>query len=379
MEIRKIVTMCAVAIAAVGAACGADALRPRDGGLWPDDKGVHVNAHGGGVMFAEGRYWWFGEHKVAGTLGNTAQVGVHVYSSTDLANWKDEGIALSVIDNPKSDIFKGCILERPKVVRMPATGKYVMYFHLEKNKKYTSALAGVAISDTPAGPYRFLKCLRPNAGQWPLGTKSGDVSEAEIAKSAALGDLPGGPNEVSRKNEIWPGHLKGGQMCRDMTLFVDDDQKVYHVFASEHNTTLHIAELTPDGLDYAGPWARLAVKDWTEAPAVFKEDGWYYLIGSGCTSWKPNAARYYRAKSIWGPWERMGNPCVGVNPANGFGPEKTWGGQSTCVLKVEGKDEYIAMFDLWRPENAIDGRYVWRTVEFPRPGEIRISFNDAGK
>ena len=133
MKIKSLIMMCVGAMVA-GMACGADVLRPQDGGLWPDDKGVHVNAHGGGVLFAEGRYWWFGEHKVAGTLGNTAQVGVHAYSSEDLANWKDEGIALSVIDDPKSDIFKGCILERPKVVRMPATGKYVMYFHLEKNK-----------------------------------------------------------------------------------------------------------------------------------------------------------------------------------------------------------------------------------------------------
>ena len=28
---------------------------PCDGDLWPDDKGVHINAHGGGVMWHEGR------------------------------------------------------------------------------------------------------------------------------------------------------------------------------------------------------------------------------------------------------------------------------------------------------------------------------------
>ena len=33
-------------------------------------------------------------------------------------------------------------------------------------------------------------------------------------------------------------------MSRDMTLFVDDDGKGYHIYSSEDNLTLHIAELT---------------------------------------------------------------------------------------------------------------------------------------
>ena len=66
--------------------------------IWPDDRGVHINAHGGGVLFHGGRYYWFGEHKIAGAAGNIAHVGVHAYSSADLYNWKDEGIALAVSD-----------------------------------------------------------------------------------------------------------------------------------------------------------------------------------------------------------------------------------------------------------------------------------------
>ena len=77
----------------------------RPGELWPDDKGVHINAHGGGILDHEGRYYWFGEHKIAGEAGNTAQVGVHCYSSTDLYNWKDEGIVLPVVkDDPQPDL-----------------------------------------------------------------------------------------------------------------------------------------------------------------------------------------------------------------------------------------------------------------------------------
>ena len=70
------------------------------GDIWKDDQGVHINAHGGGVLLHKGTYYWFGEHKVAGHAGNRAQVGVHVYSSKDLTRWKDEGIALEVSADP---------------------------------------------------------------------------------------------------------------------------------------------------------------------------------------------------------------------------------------------------------------------------------------
>ena len=43
-----------------------------------------INAHGGGILYDKGTYYWYGEHKVEGDAGNYAQVGVHCYSSKDL-------------------------------------------------------------------------------------------------------------------------------------------------------------------------------------------------------------------------------------------------------------------------------------------------------
>src|ERR1700733_7998761 len=103
----------------------------RPGELWPDKHGVLINAHGGGILVHDGISFWFGEHKIAGEAGNAAQVGVHVYSSADLYNWRDEGIALAVSDDPQSPVKRGCILERPKVIFNPRTKKFVMWFHLE--------------------------------------------------------------------------------------------------------------------------------------------------------------------------------------------------------------------------------------------------------
>src|SRR6185312_15570345 len=147
----------------------------KPGQTWTDDHGQVINAHGGGILMHRDRYYWFGEHKIAGKLGNTAQVGVHVYSSADLYDWRDDGIALAVSDDPQSEIARGCILERPKVLFNALSGKFVMWFHLEfKGQGYKAARAAVAVADQPQGPYVFLRSYRPNAGQWPLNVTGAD-------------------------------------------------------------------------------------------------------------------------------------------------------------------------------------------------------------
>jgi beta-xylosidase len=309
---------------------GANLTAFEPGKIWPDNKGVHINAHSAGILFYEGTYYWFGEHKIEGDAGNYAHVGVHVYASKDLYNWSDEGIALKVSDDPNSDITKGCIIERPKVIYNAKTKKFVMWFHLElKGKKYSAARSGVAVADQVTGPYTFTNSFRPD-----------------------------------------------NAMARDQTLFVDDDSKAYHLYASEDNKTLHISLLSEDYLTPSGKYVRVFENRMMEAPAICKRKGKYYLIASGCTGWAPNAARSAVAENIFGPWTETGNPCVGINPENKMGPEKTFGGQSTFILPVQGKsDAYIALFDLWRPKNAIDGRYIWLPLQFTDTG-LKVEWMD---
>ena len=348
-----------------------------NGELWRDTDGVHINAHGGGLLKDGDTWYWYGEHKTEGSKGNRAQVGVGCYSSKDLTTWKNEGIALKVSNEAGHDIEKGCILERPKVVKAPQTGKYVMYFHLErKSLGYEDARVGIAVADKATGPFVFVKSLWPNAGDWPVNAKAEERTPEAIAASKKVGWVSGGVSDKGRENNLYSGRVEQGQMSRDMTLFVDGDT-VWHIFASESNSTLHFAELTKDCLGYTGKWYRVAEKEWTEAPSVIKRNGWYWLLGSGCTGWNPNAARIYRARSIAGPWERLGNPCSGVNPQNGLGPEKTWGAQSTFIFHDDKTNRDIACFDMWRPKNAIDGRYVWLPIEWNGENIPRISWCEA--
>lgn len=331
------------------------------GAIWNDNKGVHINAHGGGIVVHKNTYYWFGEHKLGGEKGNTAQVGVHCYSSKDLYNWKDEGIALKVSEDLSSDIARGSIIERPKVVYNKRTKKFVMWFHLELlGEEYKAARAAVAVADKVGGPYIFLKSYRPNAGLMPFYSADTPVEEQLNCLAPA-----------TRIDEFFCRDLSGGQMARDMTVFVDDNGKAYHIFASEENYTLHLSELTPDYLSHTGKFIRIHAGRQTEAPALFKKDGFYYMIGSGCTGWAPNAARWFKASSIWGPWKFMGNPC------EGSGSNLTFGGQSTFVLPVAGKkDAFIFMADKWQPKNAIDGRYLWLPIVF-EDDQLKIRWRDS--
>ncbi len=74
-----------------------DSFRP--GQPWLDNNAKPIQAHGGQVLptkDADGRtiYYWYGEDR---TNGYQPMPGVHAYSSYDLYNWKDEGLALKAL------------------------------------------------------------------------------------------------------------------------------------------------------------------------------------------------------------------------------------------------------------------------------------------
>ena len=329
----------------------------RSGEIWPDTDGKHINAHGGGVLKVGDTYYWFGEHKSDHT--SDALVGVTCYASKDLMNWRNCGVALSVTDQKGHDIERGCILERPKVIYNAKTGKFCMWFHLElKGRGYNAARFGVAVADRPEGPYEFLYSSRANAGKWPVDFDAEALSKVDTLDADHFKTwwTPDWYRAVAEGLFV-KRDFQGGQMSRDMTLYVDDDGKAYHIFSSEDNLTLHIAELTDDYLHHSGRYTRVAPAGHNEAPAIFKRNGTYWMITSGCTGWAPNAARMFSASSIWGPWTQHPNPCIGPNA------DKTFGGQSTFILPL-GNDQYLFMADIWRPKHPSDARYIWLPIEF---------------
>ncbi len=286
------------------------------GKLWNDVDGNPINAHGGGILHHEGVFYWYGEQRPAGPSTLDAQIGISCYSSRDLYRWKFEGTVRPVVrDDPSSPLTPGCKMERPKVLFNPSTRRFVMWWHHDrKGWGHSGALAGVAISDSPTGPFRLVEVFKPN----------------------------------------WT-------MYRDCTLFQDDDGAAYTIYATDDNANLMISPLTDDYLKPTPRAQRHFQGRYMEAPCVFKRDGQYYLIASDCTGWAPNEARSAVAPTLQGPWRELGNPCLGE------GAELSFGTQSTFVFPVPGKkDAFILMADQWRPDNLADSRYVWLPITFRR-------------
>lgn len=358
-----------------------------------DNNGNRIQAHGGQVQKIGDTWYWYGEDK---TNGYRPVEGVHCYSSKDLYNWKDEGLALDAIDVPdehygddsyvdltvfetNEDLkelygdYEGvasddptyetkleevywnlaedrCVMERPKVLYNESTGKYVMWWHCDgrtptNTADYGKARAGVAIADNPAGPFKFV-------GTYLLASD---------------------PDRTNHGFDSQGGHV------RDMNLFKDDDGTAYVLYSSEGNEVMYIARLNDSYTGLAkgaedmvlGEDFTISSTDSREAPAMFKYNGMYYLITSGCTGWAPNQAQYAVAEDPLGPWTRMGDPCVGDTNGNTF-----WT-QSTCVIPVDPENgEFIYMGDRWyNPDTGADisdSRYVWLPIEFGDNNTIMI-------
>lgn len=293
------------------------------GETWHDTDGNPINAHGGGILKHDGKYYWYGEIK----SGNTWLVpnqdwecyrvsagGVSCYSSEDLLNWKNEGIALKPnLTDSSHDLHTSKVLERPKVVHNPKTGKFVMWLHVD-SEDYQYSRAGVAIADSPEGPFHYLGSYRPN-----------------------------------------------GHTSRDMTLFKDEDGQAYLIYASDNNANMYITQLSEDYLTPTIVERKILANCFREAPAMFMHDHRYYLITSGCTGWSPNAALISRADSVLGDWIELYNPCVGEKG------DSTFLSQSTYILPLDrDRNTFVFLADRWQKLDLAKSTYVWLPLKFEK-------------
>lgn len=278
------------------------------GGVWLCASGAHINAGGGGFYYEDGTYYWVGEKRIG-----SASHGFHLYRSDDLYNWTHEGVVLAPLAEAGHPMEAGCVMERPKLVRSPETGKYLIWFHLElKGQGYGAALVGVAESDSITGPYQYVRSFRPN-----------------------------------------------GHDSRDMTVFQAEDGKAFLVYASEVNLVLRAAELTADCLGVTERDEPILSRH-REAPAIFAHAGRLYMVTSGCTGWAPNASEIHVADTIWGPWTFLGNPALGDEAGT------TFGSQPTSVLPVQGReDAFVYVGNRWRPKELHRSEHVWLPIELP--------------
>ena len=338
------------------------------GASWLDTDGSTIQAHGGQVQLmpvpdGEGgtveMYVWIGENKSSGHYGNSFAV----YISEDLYHWEYCGDVLQSVESREQldtdpyftelyagyteeeldyvyeCINTGTVMERPKMLYNESTGQYVIWFHSDDatdanpSYNYDVGMAGVAVSDSPFGPFRFIGRSRLN-----------ECPDDQI--------------------DCYP--TSKGE-ARDMNLFQDDDGTAYIVYSSENNKTLYISKLNesytglsadPDEAVYGEDYIRLFPGSMREAPVLIKSDaGRYYLMSSGTTGWMSNQARVWSADSIFGEWSNDGNPCVGA------GAGVTFDSQSTSIFRTK-EGNWVYCGDRWYGNDLADSRYIWLPVSF---------------
>jgi len=293
------------------------------GEIWPDDRGKHVQAHGGGIIKVGDTWYWFGEDR---SQDNPPGIPiVSCYASKDLAHWQFRN-QVEKADDP-AKLGPGWILERPKVYYNASTKKFVMYAHID-DKSYRYAHVAVFTCDKVDGDYQYLANFRPL-----------------------------------------------DQESRDIGQFIDDDGSAYLIFESRPTKGFFIAKLSDDYLSVEKETAFIQAP--LEGGALVHYNGLYYVVGSHMTGWAPNPNVYATATNIEGPWSDFKD----IAP-----PEKhTYQAQSSFLLKVVGSKttSVIFMSDWWvhtdHPLNLADARYIWMPLEIgdgklwvPKPGEWTI-------
>lgn len=221
-----------------------------NGGLWKDDSGREVQAHGAGFLQVGDTWYMIGEDR-----SRPWSPDVNMYSSKDLVHWKFER---KIIENGVThpELGHGRMIERPKLLYCARTGKYVVWCHWESSD-YSASEAAVFWCDSVNGPYKYHWSGRP------LGIKS-----------------------------------------RDCNVFTDDDGTAYFISTIDENRHLGLFRLSDDYLS-AVECTPLFKWQSREAPAIVKVDGIYYMLSSACTGWDPNPCKLSWSRSLTEGWSEL--------------------------------------------------------------------------
>jgi len=268
--------------------------------------------------------------------GQITTLGVVMYSSADLYNWDDEGVILPCSSDPDHPLRGPMRFERPKIIYNEATKKFVLWCHYVAHPGHHLDIpgtgeAGVASCDTINGQYSWHGTTRP---------------------------------------------VDDRGMVRDSTLFQDDDGSAYFIYDRDmcapgpnYDRILHIVKLSDDYLSPTDTWQKLEVAARREAPVVIKRGGFYFLVTSGLTSWRFNPAQYFRATNIFGPYEDMGDPCIGELT------ETTFNSQGTHAFALQGQpDKFILITERHNTACMTDSSFLFLPVFFPTAGTLQLRY-----
>ncbi len=230
------------------------------------------------LHFFEGRYYLY----PTSSADPFATASFECWSSADLTDWRNEGVILSFADVPWSTNYAAWA---PSCAQSPHDGKYYFYFSAGDG-----AGLGVAVSDSPAGPFRDA-IGRPLVGYYPHGAQPIDAH-----------------------------------------CFVDDDGQAYLYFGG-HGVCV-VAPLTRTFCAINRDFRNITPSpDYVEGPFMVKRRGFYYLMWSE-GGWGDSSYRvtYGVADNPYGPFEPKGRVLETQ-------PEIASSAGHHSVLKLPGTDD----------------------------------------
>ena len=293
-----------------------------------DNLGNAVDAHDGEIAYFKGTYYLYGTSYDCGFEWNNKTApfcGFKTYSSKDMINWKDEGYLFDA----KTPLWQS-----------RCDGKTYGCFrpHVVYNKKYKNYVLWINVYDNVSG-YRVF------TGKSPIGPFV-EVAEPKIAVNSKM--------------------PAAGLNNGDHDLFVDDDGTGYLAFTDwRKKGTIAVEKLTDNYLSGTGKVATSITSGETEAPALFKRKGIYYITYSdpNCGYCSATGTSYKTAKSPLGPWSEgkkiSDNSC---------------GGQPSFVstMKINNDTIYLYGSDLWNnaAKNESMANFYWAPLTFAEDGSI---------
>ena len=208
-------------------------------------------------QWSDGKYYMYCSHDQDADV-DWNMVDYHVFSSTDLVNWVDNGIAFKNTDSPFGN---GAALWAPDC--MYRNGLYYLYYP-------QNSVIGVATSASPTGPFTNAKKLYQTANS---------------------------------------------QYSYDPMIFVDDDNQAYLLVSSCMNPNGAfkpvLCKLGPDMMSITQETILSTTGNFHEGPWLFKRSGTYYL------TWGGGDCSYSTSTSLTGPYTYQGVICNQWRNANG--------------------------------------------------------------
>jgi len=185
-----------------------------------------------------------------------------VYSTTDMKTWKPYPAVMKVSDFKwaKKDAWA------PQVIGK--NGKFYMYAPVEHDATHPGKAIGVAVSDSPTGPF------------------------VDARGSAMI------------TNEMTP---KGKHSWEDIdpTVLTDDDGTTWIAWG---NRECYIAKLKPNMTELDGPITEIVLPHYEEGPWLHKRGKLYYLTYASLdrSTQRDEHVSYATASAITGPWTYRG-------------------------------------------------------------------------